>query len=68
VLRYAWIGLLGVIAIVWWQLSSPDKRQPQPNQKQGTRWWLIVVLLILVPFLILALFLVLGGLGLISGG
>jgi hypothetical protein len=59
--------LPAAISIVFWQMFRVDRRTPEPGRKPRTRWLLVLLLLLLTPFILIALFLLMASLGYAPG-
>jgi hypothetical protein len=57
------IGVLIAISIVFWRVFHVDSGTPELGEKPGTRWGMLLLLLLLTPFILFGLFYLMAALG-----
>jgi hypothetical protein len=57
------IVVLIAISIVFWRMFRVDAGTPELGEKPGTRWGMLLLLLLLTPFILFGLFYLMAALG-----
>jgi NADH:ubiquinone oxidoreductase subunit 6 (subunit J) len=65
--RLILIVFLGAISVVFWRIFRVDNQTFQPRKKAGTRWWVLLLLILLTPFILIGLFFLMAAFGYAPG-